>query len=162
MNTKGRPRGRGNKIMSLNEIILWYSQHCSKKEGDCLLFTGLIGSNGYPKITWKGKVYNLHRLVCEATYGTPPDNGTKRIHAAHSCGNKKCFNPDHLRWATAQDNYMDGINLGRRGKCKLSDDDVKYIRSNAINIRVKDLSAKFSISTRNIYQVIKYNSYRWV
>jgi hypothetical protein len=39
----------------------------------------------------------VSRFVCKLAHGSPP---TEKHDAAHNCGNERCVNPHHLRWAT--------------------------------------------------------------
>lgn len=47
---------------------------------------------------------SANRAVSLLTFGDPPADG---MHAAHSCHNRSCINPRHLRWATVQENIDD-------------------------------------------------------
>jgi HNH endonuclease len=41
----------------------------------------------------------VSRFVCKLAHGSPP---TEKHDAAHNCGNERCVNPHHLRWATGK------------------------------------------------------------
>lgn len=41
--------------------------------------------------------FYVHTLICYAYHGPPP-SGMKNPCAAHSCGNRLCLNPLHIRW----------------------------------------------------------------
>jgi HNH endonuclease len=43
----------------------------------------------------------VSRFVCKLAHGSPP---TDKHDAAHNCGNERCVNPHHLRWATRKEN----------------------------------------------------------
>jgi hypothetical protein len=51
-----------------------------------------------------GKQELAHRMALKLTVGEPEGG---RNHALHSCGNKPCCNPAHLRWGTHADNMND-------------------------------------------------------
>ena len=68
---------------------------------ECIVWPFLISWKGhYPRITKDGKRWAAHRYVCTVRHGP----GAKGLEAAHSCGNHKCINPNHLRWATPLEN----------------------------------------------------------
>jgi hypothetical protein len=71
---------------------------------DCVLwpFGGYL--NGYGYVYFKGKLTGAHRASCWLKFGAPP---TSDHQAAHSCGQKRCVNPRHLRWATQRENEAD-------------------------------------------------------
>ena len=75
----------------------------------------------------------VSRRVCRAVHGPPP---TPKHEAAHSCGkgHEGCVNPNHLRWATHQENMEEMVAHGtaqrgeNHGNAKLTAEDVHEIR----------------------------------
>jgi predicted XRE-type DNA-binding protein len=60
--------------------------------------------NGYGQLVFCGKKMSAHRASALLHHG-PPDN--PKLEVAHSCGNRRCCNPRHLRWATRAENFAD-------------------------------------------------------
>lgn len=72
-------------------------------DGDsCLLWPF---SNTYRSGYGRYRHRPAHREVCRRAHGEPLENRD----AAHSCGNKLCCNPKHLRWATRRENLADRV-----------------------------------------------------
>lgn len=84
----------------------WLSQllERAKFEEECIEWPFADNGNGYGKI----KSQYTHRVVCEHFHGAPPE-GTQ---AAHSCGNRICCNPKHLRWLTPLENTREKVGHG--------------------------------------------------
>ena len=81
-------------------------------DGDgCLLWPFQISTTGYGRLEVNGKKKIASRYVCELAHGEPP---TRQHEAAHSCGNSKCVNPKHLRWATHTENEADKLVHGTK------------------------------------------------
>ncbi|MDQ1317135.1 MAG: hypothetical protein QG588_786 [Candidatus Poribacteria bacterium] len=82
---------------------------------DCWEWTAKsIRGHGYGFICINQKKISAHRLSYEMAYGKIPDD----LLVLHSCNNKKCVNPAHLRVGTNQDNADDRINKRRKTKTR--------------------------------------------
>lgn len=80
---------------------------------DCIIWPFAVRkSNGYGaydiSIEGKKKNFDIHNFVCRIVHGEPE----KGEQAAHSCGQKLCINPKHLRWTTPLENMQDAKNHG--------------------------------------------------
>jgi hypothetical protein len=105
----------------------------------------------------------FHSLVCEWTHGERPAGNE----AAHSCGNRICVNPRHLRWATTSENQMDRRQHGtantgsRHGMSRLNESQVREIRLlHSSGVTGSELSRRFNVSAPTISGVV--NRKRWV
>lgn len=84
--------------------------HRTKREGDCLIWTGAIRPNGYGVI-WDGqRVVRVHRWNYERHHGPIP----AATDLDHICGNRACANPKHLRATTRKQN-MENLRGAYRG-----------------------------------------------
>ena len=55
----------------------------------------------YYKVVHKGKNYKVHRLVCRAFHGDPPEGKNVVLHLDENALNNK---PENLRWGTQKEN----------------------------------------------------------
>jgi hypothetical protein len=100
---------------------------------ECILWPHRVGKDGYGTVKRGGKIYAAHRQVCEMAHGQPFEGA----HAAHSCGQRRCINPRHLRWATAKENVHDMFLHGtfphgeRSGNASLNNTQVAQILNDA-------------------------------
>lgn len=84
------------------------------ERGDgCWLWRGAIDGNGYGGIKIAGKMYRCSRVAYELTNGPIPAG----LIVLHSCDNRACVNPAHLRSGTHKDNTRDMIERKRNSKC---------------------------------------------
>lgn len=82
----------------------------TRKEGDCLVFTGATAGGGYGRISIRrGVVRQAHRVVYEALVGPIPDG----LDLMHSCDNPPCVNIEHLAPGTRAKNLADCVARGR-------------------------------------------------
>lgn len=125
-----------------------------------------IGNHGYPTVglSKDGAVHRrlVHRLVCEAFHGPAP---TKLHQVAHADGTRTNANAANLRWVTRSENMEDARAHGtlamgarhgrtrspertprgeRHGHAKITEDDVRIIRSSGASGSV--LAARYGIS----------------
>lgn len=77
--------------------------------GDCWIWTSTI-RGGYPSIGIEGSEIGAHRLSLAMHNGEPE---ISNLQCLHSCDNKRCVNPEHLRWGTQKENIQDMLSRGR-------------------------------------------------
>jgi hypothetical protein len=80
---------------------------------DCWEWTG-ARSKGYGHFAIEKKVHKAHRVACRIAHGQPPE--VDDYHGAvvmHTCDNRACCNPAHLKYGTHADNARDMFAKGR-------------------------------------------------
>lgn len=132
---------------------------------DCLVWPFPDNGNGYPQGWYNGRKISAHRMVCILAHGEPPG---QRMQAAHSCGNRMCVNPRHLRWATAKENIADKRVHGTQ-RCgaqswnaKLTDEAVRQIRQMAGTTSCGEIGKKYGVSASTIQEVVARKTWRHV
>lgn len=79
--------------------------------GDCWEWQGnKKNGDGYGCVAYHGKKYSTHVLAWALTNGRDPHKG---MFILHSCDNRPCCNPEHLREGTRQDNINDMMSRNR-------------------------------------------------
>ena len=78
-------------------------------ETGCWNWLGVTGANGYGQIKVFGKMVSVHRFSFELHHG-PIGEGMEIL---HSCDNKKCVNPDHIKQGTHKENMGEAADRGR-------------------------------------------------
>lgn len=84
----------------------------SMVKNDCLVWTASRTPTGYGRTSLKGRTMAVHRLAYMIFHneGNPlssTDAGGTRLVVAHTCGNRACFSPDHLKHVTIMENNFD-------------------------------------------------------
>ncbi len=80
-----------------------------KDAGGCWLWTGRLGSSGYGQFKVFGEMMSAHRFAYTLYSGPIPDG----LHILHSCDNKICVNPEHLRAGTRSENIKEAVERGQ-------------------------------------------------
>ena len=96
----------------------------------CWIWTACLNSKGYGLISINGELKLAHRISFMLKNGEIP----KGMVIMHTCDNRKCVNPEHLRMGTIGDNNKDMVEKGRQakgeknGRAKLTYKQVECIR----------------------------------
>ncbi len=113
---------------------------------ECIEWPYGQGTNGYGSARVNGEKMGAHRAALMVR-SSPIDN---RMQSAHNCGNRRCVNPDHLRWATPRENASDRLKHGtdmrgsKASRSRLTETDVLEIRASSAVQRV--LAQKYGVS----------------
>jgi len=89
----------GRKTNSLDNIM---SNTIRDEESGCLLYTGALDTDGYPKISYQGKKRLGSHIVFELSHGVIPAGHE----VDHICHVRRCVEPTHLRALTHQENVI--------------------------------------------------------
>lgn len=147
--------------------VQWIRDHANHTGEDCLTWPYSRTPNGYGCVTYKGRRRSASRIMCEIAHGAPP---TPKHEAAHSCGkgHEACMNPSHLSWKTHTDNQMDRHDHGTacRGDeqwmSKLTEADVRVIRSSRFRLTQDELAARFGISSGTVAKIQLKQRWGWL
>lgn len=134
-------------------------------QGDECLLWPFGRHSKYPSIKVDGRRHSVHRLVCRLAHGPPPSNSYQ---AAHACGYSRCVNPRHLSWKTAVENEADKLAHGthRRGtrnsRTKLTEDQVRSIRSMEGTMPPYKIARIFNVSERAVVLIHQRRNWAWL
>lgn len=131
------------------------------RQGDCILWTGSVDSRGYGNLRWNGKISRAHRVAYELLHGPiPSGRGHHGTVVMHSCDNRLCVNPSHLRLGDHAANMADMKAKGRRkiigsgsanGRCKLTLEQVEAIRADRRSKR--SIAPEYGISPAQVQRI---------
>lgn len=113
--------------------------------------------SGYAQTSIKNHPVLVHRWVCERAHGSAP---FPRAVAAHSCGNRPCCNPRHIRWTTQQQNIADKVVHGteqtgeRHGCAKLTEPQVRWVRSLPTGYSQRSMARELDVTETTISRII--------
>lgn len=95
------------RFMGFDEATIerFWSKVDKRGPDECWLWTGSVNKDGYGSFRRQGYKYVASRLSLQLSQKMPkPHEG---ILCLHSCDNRMCCNPAHLRWGTYKDNAKD-------------------------------------------------------
>lgn len=160
----GDPVGGGT---SHGEPLTWIEDHLSHERDDCILWPYARNKGEEGVVTFQGRQVTASRAMCILAHGEPPADN---YDAAHSCGHGHlaCMNYRHLRWATRKENFADmeehGTKLrGERSlKAKLTEAQVRQIRSLRGSKTLEDLSEQFGVHRATISLIHTRKNWAWL
>lgn len=133
-------------------------------DDECWVWRGAHFNTGYPAFWLRGTNVGAHRVACASRHGL-----ARGRMALHSCDNKGCVNPGHLRWGTAADNMQDRSDRGRaplgevHPNAKLTAQQVAAIRADyRIGYRQVDLARQYGVTIQAIHRIVNRKVWRHV
>lgn len=128
----------------------------------CIIWPFAKDSDGYGYLRSGLNTARVHRLFYQLFVGEIP----KGLHILHSCDQRACVNPEHLRAGTHAENVADKTARGRNAQgtsfrnSKLTDDSVRAIRQS--NDSVRALALAFGIGKTVVHDVKRGRRWRHV
>lgn len=130
--------------------------------------TGRLGGRGkhrYPLVGERAAPMLAHRLAWALHNGADPVGKV----VMHTCDNPRCVNPEHLVLGTQAENIGDAVSKRRHphgelhGNAKLSDDDIRAIRSLVTDgCNWTAIGREFGVSRTTIKRIHTGESWRHV
>ena len=147
--------------------IRWIDDHAGHVGDECLIWPFAAGDRKRGILRYRGKVMSAPKAMCLAAHGEPP---TAKHESAHSCGKGHlgCVHPGHLSWKTRKENRADLVKHGvlPRGTMvstnKLSEDQVRDIRSRIASETGMALAAEFGVTGSCISDIKQRKSWAWL
>ena len=127
----------------------------------CWVWQGGCGYNGYARLRRgdDGKPVLCHRVVYEHFFGPIPEG----LVVMHTCDNRRCLNPEHLRAGTQKENMQDMYKKGRSTRSVLTEPEVREIRRLSENgVSTHTLANSFCVSPATIYNITSGKAWVWV
>lgn len=122
----------------------------AKFKGECWLWPYAVNAQGYGKVQSNKKVYDAHKWLFELIKGEVPH----KTELDHICRNRLCVNPEHLQPISHAENCRRGSNA------KLTENDVKKIRSLFGQKNQREIAEMFGVSRATIGLI--FQGKRWV
>lgn len=134
----------------------------------CWYWLGAVYKNGYGQIGFNREHQSAHRFSYKFFKGDIPG----RLCVLHSCDNRLCVNPNHLRLGTHKDNTQDMISKGRRGDTgtgsnhkdsKLKEKHIPLIRNMSLNgDSLTSIASKYGVKWQTIQAIINRRTWKHV
>jgi hypothetical protein len=134
--------------------------------GDCWLWTSSLHTNGYGLFTLGGKSRRAHQLAWEWHHERVRPQG---MVVMHTCDERRCVRPDHLRLGTQLENIEDRRQKGRscRGegspRARLNASAVQDIRRLLdAGISQSELGRQYGVTSQTISAIALGQAWRHV
>lgn len=166
--TKDVSRTPGITILGGYEVILeerFWSKVKKGTDDECWEWQGVILPSGYGCFI---RPTRAHRMAYELATGAIPEG----LCILHSCDNKRCVNPLHLRVGTHADNMHDRDERKRRSplcgehnpNSTLTVVDILTIRKlySEGGITQQELGNKFDVHQKTISKIVRRKCWAWL
>lgn len=148
--------------MNQSDIDRFWSKVDVRGPEECWEWQAGRFNHGYGMFGLKGKALLAHRIAFVLVKGAIHPG----LHILHSCDNRGCCNPNHLREGTNLDNVNDKVSKGRQsrlsgedhGRARLSATEVADIRSLYAEggITQLELARRYSISKSHVSAILTH------
>ena len=111
--------------------------------------------HGYPKMYWKGKGQNAHRVIYQMKHG----DLDKKTVVRHKCDVRNCININHLELGTHKDNSQDMVRRNRHHygeinrNSKLTKKEVLQIRDLTKLYSQRELAKMYNVGKTTVARV---------
>lgn len=142
-------------------LVKFWEKVDQRGPDDCWVFRGSRNSAGYGQLWIEGRSVYAHRFAYESLFGPIPT----RMSILHSCDNRACVNPAHLRVGTALENSQDMVKRGRHWNQKLTIYQVCRILDRAFRLPTPaEIAKDYGVNEETIRSIIKARTWRsfWV
>ena len=130
-NTNINLANKVRKLKTIAEKVDFYLSNVEITPENCHISILLQKHTDYKQISYRNKLYSLHRLILANKVGK--DYNTLGI-VRHTCHNKNCINPEHLIEGSRSDNALDSRELSKQ---------TKLTKESVLQIKNALLSTKF-------------------
>ena len=159
-NVEKRNYGKGDTP----EQRFWSKVAITADPTRCWEWRGYVKPDGYGTLELQGKSIAAHRVAFYYAHHRHAE-----LLVLHSCDNRRCVNPKHLREGTHAENTQDALDRGRwplgenRPSAKLTNDLVREIKQRLADGEPKTrLAARFGIAESTVFSIAVGRTWRHV
>ena len=149
-------------LLSIKDADRFWSKVSKRGDDECWPWlASQVGGTGYGKFTIHHGIHtSAHRASYWFSKGSIPDG----LWVLHSCDNKICVNPAHLKIGTREENVAEAVERNRvphnfgetNGAATLIEDEVRAIRDGyeAGEFTQKELACSYNVSQQLISRIV--------